>query len=272
MDITQNDLELSDQYPGLPAEVAKSVRSVIATQQVLDEASQQGIVASGVIINGQQVLTAGHNIEAGDGLVCSRTTVVAPGLLSNATASKDEVTHASVRYGKSEDMAVLTLRSSDNFMGLPEINIANRPPEAGDTVYFINYQPTADGKVRSPAAQASADPRSDYSKPVVFSGIVLGSTRNGLAIAAGHGQSFGNGIPDTLLRKGASGGAIVNAKGQLVGLSVSSESLLANKTSADIKKEFRIQLSQQQYQLAYMQAVSNAAVEKLQTNMVSCGN
>jgi hypothetical protein len=271
MVVTETDQELASAYPGVPVKVARSIRSVIATQQITNQATKQGLIASGVIINGQQVLTAGHNVQADDGLACSQTKVIAPGLLSNATASQDAVTHASVRYGKSEDMAVLTVQSSENFSSLPAVTLASRQPETGDTVYFINYQPTADGKIRSPGVQVTSNPATDYSKPAVFSGIVLGSTKNGLAIATGHGQSFGNGAPDTMLRKGASGGAIVNTKGELVGLSVSSESLLANKTSAAIRKEFGIQLSEQRYQIAYMQAVGKLTVDQLRSSMISCG-
>jgi hypothetical protein len=268
--VTESDQDIADQYPGLPPAVARAVQSVVATQQVLNSSNGQGMVASGVIINDEQILTAGHNVEGGGDVACSQVSVVAPGLLTSAAASSDRVNFASVRYGKNADVAVLTVDSSENFRTLPDISLANRQPESGDTVYFINFQPTADGKVRSPAAQNSEDPNQDYSEPVIFPGIVLGKTEHGLAIATGYGKSYGKGVPDNMVRKGASGGAIVNTKGELVGLSVSSSSLQASRPAGSIAKEFRLQLPDHRYQIAYMQAVGGATVNSLQRSVQSC--
>jgi len=271
--VNTTDQDIERLYSQLPPEVARVIPSVVATLQVNDN-QKQGTVASGVIINGEQILTAGHNVEGDSGLACRQTTVIAPGLLTSAAASSDVVTHASVSYGKSSDLALLTLRSGDNFKALPDIKLSQRPPEKGDRVYFINFQPTADGTVRSPASPVTADPSKDYSKPAVFSGRVLGRSNHGVAIATGGGVSLGIGAPDVLARKGASGGAIVNERGELVGLSVSSESLLADRSAASIAKEYQLVLEDagKRYQVAYMQPVDGGLVKHLQASMISCAS
>lgn len=262
----QSDNELQTQYPGLPIEVARSIRSVVATQRIADEATGQGSVASGVIINGQQILTAGHVVERDGSVACSNTSVVTAGLVTSATISNDPVTHVSVKHDKTTDVAVLTLRASSNFGGLPDVKISDNQLTVGETVYFINYQPTADGKVRSPASTDVAS-----TTPVVFSGTVVKDAAGRTTIATGNGKSFGAGASDNLVRKGASGGAIVNSRGELVGLSVASESLTADHSAASIKKEFGVSLSANStYQIAYMQPISQGLVKGLQSMTVSC--
>lgn len=268
--IVETDDDIARQYPGLPPAVARAIPSVVATQQIIDPSSQRGVMASGVIVDGHQVLTAAHNIKQGRELACGNTEVIAAGVMTNAAASRQAVTHASLRYGKTTDIALVSVQGNQNFDALPILNIANRQPEAGDTVYFINFQPTADGVMRSPALQSSSDPSKDHSKPAVFSGIVLGSNGNGLAVATGQGKSYGVGVADQVVRKGASGGAIVDANGRLVGLSVSSESLQANRSAASLVSEYRVRLADGQYQVAYMQPVGKSDVRKLSGGMVSC--
>jgi hypothetical protein len=262
--ISLTDQDIANLYPDLPLEVSKAIPSVVATQQVLDKSTGKGVVASGVILNDRQILTAGHTVEDGGRIMCSQTQVVAAGMLSDAAASKDQVIQASARYGKDTDLAVLTVQGGGNFSKLPNIQLSRH------TLYFINFEPTADGTLRSPAVQSNADAAHDYSKPAIFAGTYLGRTNDGMEIATGYGKSYGRGAPDIMLRKGASGGAILNSEGQLVGLSVSSESLNANRSNASITKEFGVRLSQQNYQIAYVQSVSKSVVTYMQKTTVSC--
>ncbi len=270
--VTEDTTDLAARYPGLLPEIARAISSVVATQQILDAATGKAVVASGVIINDYQILTAGHNVEGETGVSCSQTSVLSAGLVSEAAAARDAVTHASVRYGSAQDMAILNVDSSANFQALPDVKLAGRQPKKGETVYFVNFQPTADGNVRSPATPASADAATDYSKPVVFTGTVLGKSDNGLAIATGHGKSFAAGAADTMLRKGASGGAILNTSGELVGLSVSSQSLAANRSAATISKDFRVRMPEANYQIAFMQPITKSMVSQLQSSTMSCGS
>ena len=267
--VAQDGQTLDDTYPGLPTEVAAVVRSVVATQRIVGGATgpvQNGFAGSGVVINDEQILTAGHNVEDGKGLACSQTQVLAAGMLSRASASQEVVTYASVEYGQDEDIAVLQVKPSANFKDLPDVRLAGGLPQAGETVYFINYQPAADGGARTPFAKDAA-----YAEPAIFSATVLGTADSHFAVATGGGKSFGKGLSDVLLRKGASGGAVVNGDGELVGLSVASESLAANRSAASILREYQVNLPPQNYQVAYMQQVDSGLVNRLRTGMVSCG-
>lgn len=268
--VVQDGQMLDSEYPGLPTAVAEVVKAVVATQRITGGDSgpvQNGFAGSGVAINDHQILTAGHNVEDGKGLACSQTLVLASGVLSRASATKEVVNYASVEYGDDDDIAVLQVAPSSNFRNLPDVKLAQRMPQAGETVYFINYQPAADGTARTPFAKDTA-----YAEPAVFSASVLGTGDRRFAVATGGGKSFGRGVADVVLRKGASGGAIVNGKGELVGLSVASQSLAANRSAASILKEYQVNLPEQNYQVAYMQQVDGALVGRLQTGMVSCGS
>lgn len=268
--LSDTDTEIGDQYPDLPVEVARSIHSVVATQQVLNDATNQGQVASGVVINDNQIVTAGHTIGGDSQLMCANTSVVASGLVSKATASNDPVTHAAFRYTPETDLAVMTLRGSDNFRSLPNIALARQLPKKGETVYFINFQPAANGQVRNPAAESKPG-AVDYSKPAIFSGIVAERERDRVVIATGYSKSFGLGAADNMVRKGASGGAIVNVRGELVGLSVASDSLRANRSADSLAAEYGIGVpSNFRYQLAYMQPVSQTLINNLQTTTISC--
>jgi hypothetical protein len=263
--LAASDKQTETEYPGLPSGVAHAVRSIVATQQVINSTTGEAEIASGVIVNDQQILTAGHAVSHDGRIACSNTSVVSPGLLTNASASSDSATHVSARYNDSDDVAVVTVQSSDNFKSLPNISIAETKLKKGDTVYFINYQPTNDGKLRSPNSKG-------YDKPVVFSGTVVDADSGRVTIATGGGKSYGSGTAvDNLVRRGASGGAIVNAQGELVGLSVASESLAANRTATSIMTDYRVALPvSTNYQLAYMQPVTQGLLGELQSTAVSC--
>jgi hypothetical protein len=254
-----------EQYPELPPEVAKSIQSVVALQRLAaGKDSDIGMVASGVILNDHQVLTAGHATDTGsEVLSCNNISIDAPGFLTPASASRIAATYGSAMHSNNTDLAMLSIKSDANFKRLPAVSIASDPPSAGDTVFFINYQPKADGQLRSPMNAGASD-------PVIFSGIVLGSTPHGLAIATGGGESFGHGDPDNLLRKGASGGAVVNAKGELVGLSVSSDSLQAKRSAEYIAYQYNVQLPKQLYQIANAQTLNTQNLTELQSDMATC--
>jgi S1-C subfamily serine protease len=265
-----SDDELAALYPGLPLEVAKTVPSVVATQQVLDQASDKGVVASGVILNDRQIVTAGHNVENDGRVACAQTSVLAPGAFADAAASKTSVSQAAVRYGQNTDLAVLTVQADDNFRALPDVKLARQMPQKGDMLYFINFQPTAEGALRNPLLKASGDPATDYSKPAIFGAMYLGSTADGMSLATGFGQSYGRGAPDIMVRKGASGGAVINARGELVGLTVSTDSLAAERSGASITAEYGVRLPQQNYQVAHMQPVTQEVVRNMQKTTVTC--
>lgn len=264
--ITATDSQnIEEDYAGLPEGVTRSVKSVVAVQRITSSAAtDNAVIASGVILNHHQVLTAGHATSNGSGaLSCTDTTVNAPGFATPAEASANPVTFASALHSDNADLAVMTVNADQNYKNLPQISVASALPKPGDTVYFINYQPQADGTIRDPLSKTN-------DSPVVFSGTVVGSDSQGLQIAAGGGISYGHGQAETLLRKGASGGAIVNRDGDLVGLSVSSQSLAANRTPQYIGTNFGIALPDGKYQIVNAQTVSQQLLTKLQSNMTAC--
>jgi S1-C subfamily serine protease len=259
-------------YPGLPVAVARAINTVVATQRITNAADRQGLIGSGVIMGDMRVITAAHNVRDGNGTVaCQELSVESPGLLSGALASKDPVRYASSnKYRGDADAALLVVQASDNLQSLPRAVLAKRLPEVGDTVYFINFQPTADGKIRVPTNQVTADPGQDFSKPAVFSGIVISTGDEDVVVATGAGVNYGLGAPDTVVRKGASGGAVVNNQGELVGISVSSDSLQADRTSASIAKEYGRALPDHQYQIAHIQPVTDGMLQDLETSFTAC--
>jgi hypothetical protein len=257
--------DVEDEYADLPKGVARSVQSIVAVQRITSTvAEDNAIVASGVILNDHQVLTAGHTASNSKGaLSCAGTRVNAQGFLSSSAASSNPVSYASALHSGAADMAVLTVEPDENYQSLPAISVASVLPKPGDVVYFINYQPQADGTIRDPLSAGVGG-------PVIFSGIVIGHDAQGLQIATGGGTSYGHGQPETVLRKGASGGAIVNGNGELVGLSVSSQSLAANRTPQYIGTNYGITVPEGKYQIANAQTVSLQLLTKLQSNMSAC--
>ena len=260
---TQNG---DDHYAGLPKAVANSVQSVVAVQRITSNtAKNNAVVASGVILNNHQVLTAGHATTNTNGnIVCTNTSVNTQGYATSAAASAVAVTSASALHSENADLAVLGVADDQNYQNLPKVTIATVLPKTGDIVYFINYQPQSDGTIRDPLAKDST------AAPVIFSATVVSRDSQGLVIAAGGGTSYGHGQSETLLRKGASGGAIVNGNGELVGLSVSSDSLDANRNSAYIGTNYNVSLPEGLYQIVNGQMLSMQLLTRLQTNMSFC--
>ena len=248
-------------YPGLPKGVATALSSVVAIQRITG--GNRGVTASGVIMNDSQVLTAGHVVDDGGRLSCRKTTVHVPGVLSPTTASSVPVTYGSLRHNASVDLAVLTVAADNNLRALPVAQLAQNSPRAGDSVYFVNFQPTAAGLLRAPTV-------SGHRNPVVFSGTVLGVTPEGLAVAAGSGFSYGLDEVTTVLRKGASGGAVFDSKGYLVGLSVSSDSLRADRSAADLAKTYGVSLPPAMYQVANIQQLDTGSITGIQVTQIPC--
>ena len=250
-------------YPELPPGVANAISSVVAVLRKVGSGSQ-ALTASGVVLSENQVLTAGHEVDGGNGvLACRRTEAQASGLLTPAAASSNVVSKAALKHANTIDLAVLEVESDANFQSLPTATLADSAPAAGSTVYFVNYQPKADGQTRSPLMRGASD-------PVIFTGIALGTDSHGFAIATGQGKSYGLGEPETLLRKGASGGAVFDAKGNLLGLSVASDSLEADKTAEALQRKFGVLLESGKYQVAYMQTLSVDTLNDMRSRLELC--
>lgn len=95
--------------------------------------------------------------------------------------------------------------------GVPIAQVRQTPLEVGEPVYFVNYQPTADGTDREPSA---SDP---YSQPAEYGGIVASTDGQLSRVITDIGASYGD-VYDDVTRAGASGGAVFDAQGQLVAI------------------------------------------------------
>ncbi len=262
--ITTPTVIADERYNGLPAGVVRSIKSVVAVQRITNSNSwNNAVVASGVILSDHQILTAGHTTQNNGVTSCAQTRIDTPGLLTPAAASSYSVVSASATHTESTDLAVMAISADKNFRVLPAIVLATKLPLPGDSVYFINYQPKSDGTIRDPLSRTSG-------VPAVFNGTVIGGDAQGLVIAAGAGTSYGLGERENLLRKGASGGAIVNDKGELVGLSVSSDSLDANRSAQYIGANYGISLPDRLYQVVNGQIIDRTLLGRLQSSMTSC--
>lgn len=128
----------------------------------------------------------------------------------------------------SEDIGVIEAPAGNSPVVQSIAEVAPHQPMVGDPVYFINFQPTNDGRSRS-ASQQEVFSKDDLdsaiqpamSEPAIYGGIVV-SVGNGknMVILTG-GESY---VPlgDSNLRHGASGGMVVNQQGQVVAESVAS--------------------------------------------------
>lgn len=95
----------------------------------------------------------------------------------------------------------------------PAMEIADEVPAEGEVVYFVNWEPAADGTERKPR-----NDKPGYNQPAIFAGIVRQKEAGYINVATGL-KSYGEGVPEDRLRPGGSGGLVLNAKGELVGLS-----------------------------------------------------
>lgn len=250
-------------------------QSVVALRRVTDptgglDGKTQGIVASGVIVGGGMVLTAGHAVEDDVRLACRGTTVDAAGYDAPAGASRDTVTSGSVKYGKGADIGLLRVDASRNLDRLPPAEPASSSARKGDRVYFVNYQIRSDGQARTPYAGKiySAALAESLVEPARFEGIVLGMRKAGYTVAI-PSRTDGASV-DGLLRSGGSGGGVFNADGRLVGLSVASASLGATRTAGQLYDLYGVRLQTSRYQVVHVQAVSAAVLSELQAGLSRC--
>jgi hypothetical protein len=120
----------------------------------------------------------------------------------------------------------------------PKIEIAPQPPKIGQPVYFVNFE-TLNGIERSPSesvvqtlngVNGNYNPAlypGEFTHPAIFGGIFLGTRKDGFYTSVGGSKSYDK-QGDTIVTPEGSGGAVLNSKGQLIGLSV------AGTTAADL--------------------------------------
>jgi len=256
----------------LPPRVSESVLSAVAVQR--DAAVKQadgrtaGVAASGVAIGDDLILTAGHAVVSDGRLQCAGSRVDAPGVKRPDDVSRDTVASGSAIYGRSADIALLKVNAGENFRGLPTAHLSTSELRREQLVYFVNYQAAADGTTRTP--YKAADPEtSSMSLPAVYSAVVLGKTRFGYAVATNL-RSHYSAVPEQFLRQGGSGGPVFDIQGRLTGLSVATDALTPAVSARTIATSYGVNLPAGQYQIAYVQPVSQPLIDSLQADMRRC--
>lgn len=190
---------------------------------------------SGIDLGNGYIFSAGHGLRAPNNtpltsLECGN--FVVSGTSPNGTAFSAPANQAVAEFTgiNQTDVAMYRLSAdtrqelADSGATLPEtqtLRIAKEPPKRGDTLYFVNYEPTATGESRGPFADSP-----DLEHPAVFAGVVLG-VHDGIASVVTDIRSYGDGSPDKVGRDGSSGGLVLNAFGELVGASDSGDSINA---------------------------------------------
>jgi len=206
------------ELPQLPDQLPDSIREAARTIPVAIRAGVVVNTGSGVRYDANHVLTAGHVISdtppQGN---CERLAAVGSngdrpveGLYSRLTSTHTDTV----------DIADFTLNAIGN--SLPPtagIKVSDTPPQAGEIVYFVNFEPAADGNRRGPG---STDSR--YRQPAIYAGVVLPDQTPGdgqMTVLTGL-KSYGA-VQDVHSRPGASGGAVLednNGTAELLALSV----------------------------------------------------
>lgn len=120
-----------------------------------------------------------------------------------------------------DDVGIVKTVASAPLASTPPVSLLDAPLKVGDAVFFVNYQPTPDGMLRSPDESMfgtdSHEKPIPQSTPALYGGVVLAVLPDGDPVIATGLESYGA-TPDTLVRPGASGGAIFTQAGKLAAI------------------------------------------------------
>jgi hypothetical protein len=233
------EYNINDNTPDtLPEPVAEQVTNAVHLQANLphkDIVDKSGRVTgfdawgksqlSGLYLGNGYYISAGHALREQtnkpySSLECGNYTI--SGYAADKKAyTVDPQQSVSTNVGFDNDMSMFRI-NSDNLKGLSNagfdveaapLQLAQKTPEKGETVYFVNWEPTPDGKERDPR---SKDTKLD--KPAIFAGVVTDVDDYTVRASTGL-KSYGEGQPDDTVRPGASGGMVLNEAGELIGQS-----------------------------------------------------
>ena len=240
--VANHEVGVGDNVPNkLPPAVAAAIgKAVYLYTDLPPSLTQQGasqpgdmdknLALSGVNLGNGYFLSAGHALKNPKNqplspIQCGNYSV--SGTLPSGYSYTAQANKAAARVDLSRNTDISVFQFSANTLQelagagatLPTgstsgIQIATEQPKKGDTLYFINWEPTASGESRDPMSTENR-----LARPAIFAGTVL-SNNNGLATVVTGERNYGDGgIPDTSGRPGESGGMVLNQYGQLVGLS-----------------------------------------------------
>jgi len=180
-----------------------------------------GVTLSGVKIGPRHILTAGHAFRNQNGSIFPQATcidnAVIQGYSSNGHLIESKAKKIASSYNIKDSVADVALIETVNPINeLPSFSLSDTPIISGEGLYFINYEPTSYGAPRYPTQYERL-----LRYPAMFGGIALPTTSTSIPhdtlVQLGL-KSYGR-VPDSRIRQGASGGAVADRNGFLVGIS-----------------------------------------------------
>jgi hypothetical protein len=215
------------QSDGLPSLVQAVVNSAVDLEYY-NNSNTSYEKASGVKIGPNLTISAGHEflvngpIQATNTSDSCRNTVIYSPNDKNTDQSSGSSVVSTYQYNDTSepDVSFIKTEGDSQFNNLPTPSIGS-VPSTGNKLFLINYEPDSSSEQRNPNSYENlgSDAKA-LSYPAIYSAVVLSTSGGRYTIATGI-KSYGNGIPDTMSRPGASGGPVFNSNGQLIGAIVS---------------------------------------------------
>jgi len=280
--------ELSQFPDQLPTAVAKQLNNV-GTISI----NATGLMASGEMLDNDWFLSAGHVVKNTDNQFnpvvrqCGTITINSP--FAEYAAESISASYIGGDNTKTPDISLMRVAPISVLPGnldattaklyergiylhyTNDIKVSNTPTTIGEDVYFVNDEPTANGEDRLPLLAATLfkgtkyRPADKQTKPAIYGGVITGTQSNGDLYVLNGLKAYGA-IPDKISRPGASGGAVFNSKGNLVGITIETmqEPRPAKIVSA-VTKALGLSKSSGNLPVTIVEPVSTALIEELQT-------
>ena len=244
--------ELPDTLPDAVAEQIPNVVSIINNIPVLSESG----ICSGVRIDKHDYLSAGHcdYSLASDALpFCTELSVGSTSIISPDGVILKATKKAGNYGGDTSGIWRGDVNSMSDDTLLIETDAEPRPyttptqygepsmVTTGMPLYLVNYEPTADGKLRSPFNKylTESELNAGLNKPAIFGAIALMQYANGM-IAAISGDKPYSSPPETDVRGGASGGPVYDQNGSLIGTAVN---LINYSSLSEAERDFGVSIT-----------------------------
>jgi hypothetical protein len=270
----------------VPSVLPPAVRAAYNGVLAMNYQNMEGVTrlkGSGVKIGNDLVLTAGHVVINDGASITSPTCNVGfTGVYDDQGSNTPVQDWVGKNESKGEDnenspdYALLRISTATKFSSLPSIPIAPKPLHAGEEAFFINYEEIAPDDKFNRYPNSSEVPYSAFNNgnfsttAAEFVGVVVSIYGGQYAVATGM-RSYGpKPYSQSNLRPGGSGGAVLNAQGQLEGLSVATSNSLFNP--GDVLKKYKVRLPMkpsQEFTMAYVQPITPSLVKSSEAQLAA---